>query len=439
MRRKSGRLFCLIGFLLCLFPPALPSQNGYREVYQIEQGRTKWVQKMPILFRTFPVYGGNNLYRVYLLVEVQNDFLQFILKDRQYEADMELEAVVTGRGNRFRLSRIWRSTAIARRFEETNRRDLFHLTLDSVDLKPGRYQILLKYSDQNARRRMNRKINIVLQPVQQAFHSAPLFLYPRSWQKTGDLPRVSHQPSALREYWDFNQDLWLFLVQRTPNPRASVPVQIRVVQENDQTVLSVEDTLRALPGEPSVQVGEIPLEAHRLDEGLYQLQVQYPQGGDTLRIKQALNIVWFTKPKSLLDFDTAFRATRYLMEPDEYKAFSRGGRSERKKRFEAFWKERDPTPNTPFNELMAEYYARVDSANIRFSQRRQPGWKTDPGRIFILYGPPERVEDRSLDPIDFPYLRWFYHLKGKELVFTFRALEGRREYQLVDVEEKPLQ
>lgn len=439
MGSKLGRFFCWMGLLVGLLPAFLSAQGGYQEVYQVEQGRVRITQKMPVLFRTYPVYRGANLYRVYLLVEVQNDFLQFILKEGRFEADMELEAVITGRGNNFRESRIWRSTAIARRYEDTNRRDLFHLTVDSVDLKPGKYQILLKYSDRNARRRMNRKIRIALLPLKGSFQSPPLFLYPKTDSLNGNFPWVAHKPSALREYWDFNQDLWLFLVQGGSEATAPVPVTVRVVQENEQTVLQTQDTLQALAGQPRLQGVELPLAASRLDEGLYQLQVDYLNGQDTVQIRQALNIVWFTKPRSLWDFNTAFRATRYLMSEEEYKAFSRGGTDEKRERFKAFWKQRDPTPETPFNELMAEYYTRVDSANARFSQRRLPGWKTDPGRIFILYGPPDKVEDRSLDPIDFPYLRWFYHLEGKELVFTFRAVEGRREYRLEDVEEKPLQ
>jgi GWxTD domain-containing protein len=59
---------------------------------------------------------------------------------------------------------------------------------------------------------------------------------------------------------------------------------------------------------------------------------------------------------------------------------------------EAFWKKRDPSPQTPENEFKQEYYRRVALANKFFGVGGVPGWKTDRGRLFILLGPPKEIE-----------------------------------------------
>ncbi|UCF37879.1 MAG: GWxTD domain-containing protein [Acidobacteriota bacterium] len=53
-----------------------------------------------------------------------------------------------------------------------------------------------------------------------------------------------------------------------------------------------------------------------------------------------------------------------------------------------FWKDRDPTPETPKNEYMEEHYVRLKEVNELFHESNLPGWKTDRGRIYIIHGPP---------------------------------------------------
>ena len=87
---------------------------------------------------------------------------------------------------------------------------------------------------------------------------------------------------------------------------------------------------------------------------------------------------------------------------------------------------------------MVEFYSRVDSSITRFSTRRKLGWNTDPGKIYIAMGPPTEVDDHSLDPIPNPYMRWIYKLEDKELIYTFRAVDGRKEYELTHSAERNL-
>lgn len=76
---------------------------------------------------------------------------------------------------------------------------------------------------------------------------------------------------------------------------------------------------------------------------------------------------------------------------------------------EAFWKHRDPTPNTPENEFKTEHYRRIKFANERFGRETPtPGWKTDMGRIYIILGEPRQIERLENESELYPTQIWFY-------------------------------
>ena len=82
---------------------------------------------------------------------------------------------------------------------------------------------------------------------------------------------------------------------------------------------------------------------------------------------------------------------RWIITDEEQKAFKLLSNDEERDQFiEAFWQRRDPTPDTVENEFKEEHYRRMAYANEHFAAGI-PGWKTDRGRIYIMYGPAERL------------------------------------------------
>jgi GWxTD domain-containing protein len=85
----------------------------------------------------------------------------------------------------------------------------------------------------------------------------------------------------------------------------------------------------------------------------------------------------------------------YIITDEERAAFKRLQTDEEREQFiEQFWLRRDPTPDTIENEFKEEHYRRIAYANEHYASGI-PGWKTDRGRIYITYGPPDEIEDHS--------------------------------------------
>jgi GWxTD domain-containing protein len=117
---------------------------------------------------------------------------------------------------------------------------------------------------------------------------------------------------------------------------------------------------------------------------------------------------------------------RWIITDEEQKAFKLLSNDEERDQFiEAFWQRRDPTPDTIENEFKEEHYRRMAYANEHYAAGI-PGWKSDRGRIYIMYGPADEVESH---PSGGSYERPMEEGGGETSTFPFedwryRYLEG---------------
>jgi GWxTD domain-containing protein len=112
----------------------------------------------------------------------------------------------------------------------------------------------------------------------------------------------------------------------------------------------------------------------------------------------------------------------YIISDEEKKVFKALQADEERESFiEQFWLRRDPDPRTPENEFKEEHYRRIAYANERFPSGI-PGWKTDRGRIYIMYGKPDEIESH---PSGGTYTREYYEGGGTTSTFPFERWRYR--------------
>jgi GWxTD domain-containing protein len=108
----------------------------------------------------------------------------------------------------------------------------------------------------------------------------------------------------------------------------------------------------------------------------------------------------------------------YIITSQERDAFKKLKTNEEREQFiEMFWRRRDPDPDTDENEYREEYYERIAYANEHFSSG-VPGWKTDRGRIYIMYGKADEIETH---PMGGGYERPSYHGGGSTSTYPFEV------------------
>jgi GWxTD domain-containing protein len=126
-----------------------------------------------------------------------------------------------------------------------------------------------------------------------------------------------------------------------------------------------------------------------------------------------------------------YEPLRYIAKGSEYKKIASAPETQRDSLIAEFWQQRDPTPGTPENELLAEYNRRLDFAISSFSLASigRAGWQTDRGRIYIQNGQPSDVQRQAPPGRGVRYEIWYY--KSLDRSFIFRERAGDGDYELV--------
>ena len=168
----------------------------------------------------------------------------------------------------------------------------------------------------------------------------------------------------------------------------------------------------------------IPIPLEKLQPGSYTLDVQYRSGKEKKQHAHQFHVIWPSHPFSLMDPELAIDALRHIAKESEIDEMLSGSAAHRAEAFYRFWREKDRDTTTAYNEAMAEYYYRVDETMRKFSTSKDnDGYKTDRGRVYILYGPPPKSE-RLLKPDSPPTEIWTYDNLHKRFIFIDPSRNG---------------
>src|SRR5438270_10140765 len=162
--------------------------------------------------------------------------------------------------------------------------------------------------------------------------------------------------------------------------------------------------------------------------------------------------------KTLKELETPYKQwlnedVVYIISPAERQAFLQLETNEEREQFiEQFWLRRSSNPDMPDNDFKEEHYRRIAYANEHFASGI-PGWRTDRGRTYIIWGPADEVDshptggtyDRPMDEgggstSTYPWEKWRYRYLdgiGNNVEIEFVDPSGSGEYRMtMDPSEK---
>lgn len=171
------------------------------------------------------------------------------------------------------------------------------------------------------------------------------------------------------------------------------------------------------------------LPLNQLNIGDYELVIKFD---DEEKIRKTFQVKWIDIPRSLRDFRLAIDLLEYIATGEDIREMKIINIKAAREKFEAFWKKLDPTPETAYNEAMAEYYRRADYATEQYTTiKGEIGAKTDRGKIYMLYGAPSSTE-RTILPRKTPKEIWIYQRLAKKFIFEDKNFDGN--YKLIGIE-----
>ncbi len=176
----------------------------------------------------------------------------------------------------------------------------------------------------------------------------------------------------------------------------------------------------------------------RLDDSTVAVEAPFAMGSLATALAQAAPAAEPRAEDALFDgrseaqLDSLFAPMTHIVPSDELAVYGTLATEGRRRFLKAFWQRRDPTPETPDNPTMAEYYRAVTYTNSAFREAGMggiAGWRTDRGRIYLRNGRPDDVLRRpSATPR--PYEVWKF-TRDRVRYFVFYDQSGFGNYRLI--------
>ena len=294
-------------------------------------------------------------------------------------------------------------------------------------LPPGEYTVKVSLFEKNSKKRTEKSQAITVND----FDSPPLsisdvMIVSRILNSEGKkiiTPDIQRNAGVVDTFY-----LFFYVYKNNEDPR--VDLNCRIFDAEKKEVFAKSETLDFTTGIAFQNQVIIAVPAAEMSFGKYTIELTAASSNFNASEKSGFQNFSPDFPIALKDIDILIDQLQYIAKDDEMD-FMRDGNTdiEKQKRFLDFWKKKDPSPNTKRNELMQEYYRRLLNATKLFSTTYTPGWKTDMGMVFIIFGEPSNIERHPYDMDAKPYEIWDYYEDNKQFVFVDNT--GFGDYRLI--------
>lgn len=376
--------------------------------------------------------GTGNENRLDVFVQVSHDALTFVKQDELYNASFEVTLSLLDSAGGLVNEKSWTEEIKGVSFDQSISSNAFRTTQRMFRVQPGPYRLSATLQDLESKTRRRIEVQVPVTDFSRGtFALSDVFLLARVSQK-GDVRSI--QPNVTANVGELSDPFYFYLELYNRVPVDSVRLVTTVLNDKKDRALEVDTLVALRPGKNEkilhVSQGKLPLGDYRLFVRAYPMRADPSIEEGYLAVTNRQIIVrWRGMPKSLNDLDEAIEQVRYIAKDDEWSKLKEAKTPEEKQaRFLEFWKKRDPNPNTPRNEKMEDYYQRVAYANKHFGHY-QPGWRTDMGMVYLIFGPPNNVERHPFDIDSKPYEVWTYYDISYSFVFLDET--GFGDYRLI--------
>jgi GWxTD domain-containing protein len=333
---------------------------------------------------------------------------------------------------------------------ETDKKDMRDKFIEAsiqFEIKPEEYKIYIECTDKESQKNFKHEIKkYILKDYKTANISDISFITRKNdtenqirfINRSGNIPfnenvslisKIANKGTIDSVYitiYKFNQkNKEIFLTQN---------IDKSFIKKNSSLIQTVKFSPEySIRNDPDFSLILFPLQSDTIDIGKYLAVLTVKSGSNTDTVQKHFEVFWYNMPVSLFDFKIAQKKLKFITTKEEYDELNSGSRETQLQKFLDYWKKKDPTPKTAYNEVMAEFYRRVDFASINYSTVREiDGSETDRGKIYVLYGKPDK-SDRELLPNSAPKEIWLYQNLKKKFIFLDEGRQGT--FKLSKVED----
>jgi GWxTD domain-containing protein len=414
-------------FILCFW--ILPVANFVQA--QTDFGYLE--EKDPLFFVDWAAFREDTgeRYRLEIYYKIMIKALAFVKDGDRFRASYEIQAFVSNKVNKQVTGTSMEEDYFVGAYRETRSPSDFLINQLHLSLYSGRYKLRIKLIDLNSASvfELEKDFKIPSRREKKVLFSDIEFV--RYLADSSEVNKFNKRgnmviPSVSRTYGDVDPTL-IFYYEIYGGLEVAQPYLRRYELKHRTQAFTYQETTTVLLGTEVVSVFD-SLSLEEFPSGDYFLKISLLQKDqEKAKIETQLRVDWSFLNMLKNEYDKAIEQLRYVATSDEMKELKETPEEERLQKWVEFWESKDPTPNTPENELKDEYLRRLKYVNQNFSLPAKEGWETDMGVIYMIYGHPDEVERHPFDRDVRAFQIWYYYKRNREFLFVDR---GGGEYEL---------
>ncbi len=386
-------------------------------------GRNEEENRNPFHLTAMPIEAiAVDSVKTVIYLEIPNSSLQFVKNDSGFQARFEATVSIKNKDGFQKGRQLWTRSVDIVDYRETVSTTLFTTLYANLVLPTEELIVSAEVLDRDTHNASREEIELDMTPYLDGVFLFPIILLkkkPGNWGIGDDMIPVMNFRIP-----EENDNYYLLASGKIETK----PFSITVVAINNSDSVLLDNNLEYNNLDESSLFSTI---MHIPQEILRDLNVHFivslHQDKETFSETLRLSITHPGIPATISDIELAVDQLRYILDEDDIKRFKRANVSEKEILFKEFWDKHDPTPHTVKNELMEEYYHRVRFANKQFSTFL-PGWRSDMGMIYILFGAPDDIERAYSSISNAAGQIWHYYSVNRS--FTFIDATGFGDYRL---------
>jgi GWxTD domain-containing protein len=360
-----------------------------------------------------------------------NDILTFFKTEKgTYQAGYDINLVIYGPKNEPLLEKSSSGRIVVDTYEETNSRLKPIRQKISISLPPGEYRYVLQLTDSESHKSLQREQQLKLLSFSRDHLAVSDIVFINKIDSSGAHPFFI--PNMQRIFSNVKSTFSAYCEIVQPQGSEKVTVNYSVTTSTGQPVYQMAQDLN-----PAQSI--FPLLVNFRDRitipGDYIFIVEAKTASAIVKREQKFSVHWGNLAVREDNIDVAIEQLKLIAKgKDIEKLLNTPDAKERKILYDQFWQQRDPTPETPVNELKEEFFHRLDFANRTFAEiyTGREGWRTDRGQVYIKNGPPDEIE-RQPTELNMPTAEiWYYAKLQRRYIFSDRR--GTGEFHLIRVE-----
>ena len=359
--------------------------------------------------------------KVTTFVEIPFSSLQFIKRNSDFIASYNASVMLNDSKEKQLYKKVWSDSIVVGDYIHTQSKLRSRKHYINFNIAKGKYNVTSELYDNDTRKKGSKKKNI-------------------NFTKQKKTPSLMEPIiiTKLKGDWGFGVDEFPILGKKITNIDNGLNIMASgFVDDNPYSIEA-----KILLGDEKIV---LPIIENQTENGFFvhiiKLQKDYLRSFNTkiiLELKQLKTVKKIEKNITIFkpgisgyvnNIESSFRQMKYILTSSERKNAKGKKGKDLESLFLEYWEKRDPTPGTSLNELMEEYYIRVNYVNEYFNMSWKEGWETDFGMVYILFGSPDEIQRSNLNSSSTSnYQVWYYNRINK--TFVFKDQNGFGDYRL---------